>query len=147
MRDRTGKVHTSTVTVAVLEEPTSGQLTLNMADVDITACRGSGAGGQHRNKVSSAIQIKHRPTGLYVRCETERSQHQNREIALAVLRARLWEARQRETSQQANGIRRDQIGSGMRGDKRRTVALHRGEAVDHITGKRWRIADYIKGNW
>ena len=99
------------------------------------------------NKTDSAVQLTHRPTGLMVRVETERSQHQNRATALALLRARLWQAqRDREATARADD-RRAQVGSGMRGDKRRTVAVQRDSVVDHVTGRSWSVRDYLRGDW
>ena len=93
--DKRGRVHTSTITVAVLPEPTAAELRLAPGDVQRVTCRGSGAGGQHRNVTESCVVVTHRPTGLTVRCESERSQHQNEETALALLRARLHAAHPR----------------------------------------------------
>ena len=146
--DKRGRVHTSTVTIAVLEEPTEIQLPrLDPRDLDITTCRASGSGGQNLQKTDSAVQIRHVPSGLVVRCETERSQAYNKATALAILRARLHEqAMGRATAERADDRRR-QIGSGQRGDKRRTIAVQRDSVVDHTTGRSWRFADYERGKW
>ena len=140
-------MHTSTVTVAVLPEPTAAQVVLREDDLEFTACRGSGAGGQHRNVTASAVQLKHKPSGLMVRCETERSQHQNRETAMALLRARLWELEQGRLTGARAENRKQQVGSGMRGDKRRTIRAQDGQVTDHMTGRTWRYKDYVRGNW
>ncbi len=145
--EKRGRVQTSTVTVAVLPEPAEADFHVAEADVEWQATRGSGAGGQARNKVSSAVQLWHRPTGLMVRCESERSQHQNRRTAMALLRARLWQARQEASAQATAGTRRQQVGSGMRGDKRRTVRVQDGTVHDHVTGRRWRLKEYLRGEW
>lgn len=144
--ERSGRVHTSTVTVAVLREPTRSEVTINKRDVDRKTCRGSGAGGQHKNVTDSAVQLTHRPTGITVRVESERSQTQNTETAYSILRARLMEAKQQRASSARDGKRRKQVGSGMRGDKRRTIAIQRGQVVDHVTGKRVRVKDYLRGH-
>lgn len=145
--EKRGRVHTSTVTVAVLPEPTDVQIKLDERDLEYRTCRASGAGGQKVNKTDSAVQLTHKPTGLMVRVETERSQHQNRATALALLRARLWQAaRDREVAARASD-RRLQVGSGMRGDKRRTIAVQRGTVVDHVTGRSWPLRDFLRGNW
>lgn len=142
-----GEVHTSTVTVAVLKEPTADTLVLHDSDLEWIAKRGTGPGGQHRNKTESAIQLTHRPTGLVVRCQSERSQHRNRESALAVMRARLWD-RQRSASHAGRADdRRQQVGSGMRGDKRRTIRVKDGQVHDHVLGQRWRLDRYLDGEW
>lgn len=139
------RVQTSTVTVAVLPEPSDAQLHIREQDLEWSTCRGSGAGGQHRNKTESAVQLRHVPTGLSVRCESERSQTQNRRTALATLRARIWQAQQDAGSASRAQDRRQQVGSGMRGDKRRTIRSD--GVVDHVTGKRWSFKDYVRGNW
>lgn len=133
--------------MAVLSEPTDVQVRLDERDLDYRTCRASGAGGQKVNKTDSAVQLTHKPTGLMVRVETERSQHQNRATALALLRARLWQT-QRDAQVAARADdRRGQVGSGMRGDKRRTIAVQRGTVVDHVTGRSWSLRDYLRGAW
>ncbi len=145
--EASGRIHTSAATVAVLPEPTETQITLREEDLEFTACRGSGAGGQHRNVTDSAVQLTHRPSGMTVRCESERSQHQNRETARGLLRARLWELEQSLRAGARAQDRRQQVGSGMRGDKRRTIRAQDGQVVDHVTGRSWRFKDYIRGIW
>lgn len=135
------------MTVAVLPEPTEAQVQLREADIEWQACRGSGAGGQNRNKVNSAVQIWHRPSGIQVRCESERSQWQNRQSAMALLRARLWQAQLEGAASSTAAMRRDQVGSGQRGDKRRTIRTQDGQVVDHVTGRRWRLREYLSGAW
>lgn len=145
--ERKGRVHTSTVTVAVLDEPSETQMRIRQQDVEIKTCRGSGAGGQHRNKVDSAVQITYLPTGLQVRCETERSQHQNKASAMALLRAKLLEAQRTRERDARTDARRQQVGSGMRGDKRRTIRCQDDQVVDHVTGRRWKLREYLRGEW
>lgn len=133
------------MTVAVLQERPEVAFRLREDDLEWCAIRGSGAGGQNRNKVSSCVVLKHVPTGMTVRVETERSQHQNRRVATALLAGRLadLEANRRKATEDAS--RRGQVGSGMRGDKIRTIAVQRDEAVDHRTGRRMSALDYLKG--
>ena len=146
--DKRGRVHTSTVTVAVLEEPSEIEMPhLDPADLDISTCRASGSGGQHVQKTDSAVQIRHLPTGIVVRCETERSQSYNKATALSILRARLHERQLGDAHAQRADTRRRQIGSGQRGDKRRTIAVQRDSVVDHVTGRSWRFEDYVRGRW
>ena len=140
-------MHTSTVTVAVMPEPTELEMPLHDRDLEITACRGSGAGGQKRNKTSSVIQILHRPSGLRVRCESERSQAQNKKTALAILRSKLLAAAEGRVSAERSGDRRAQVGSGMRGDKRRTIRCQDGQVNDHVDGRAWRLKEYLRGEW
>jgi peptide chain release factor 1 len=146
--EKRGRVHTSTVTVAVLEEPSEIEMSpLDPAELVISTCRASGSGGQNVQKTDSAVQIRHIPTGIIVRCETERSQSYNKATALAVMRARLHERRLGESHAQRADDRRRQIGSGQRGDKRRTIAVQRDSVVDHVTGRAWRFEDYVRGKW
>lgn len=146
--EKHGRVHTSTVTVAVLEEPSEIELPrLDPRDLDISTCRASGNGGQNVQKTDSAVQIRHAPSGLIVRCETERSQAYNKATALAILRARLHDQLVRHAGAERADDRRRQIGSGQRGDKRRTIAVQRDSVVDHPTGRSWCFADYRRGKW
>lgn len=130
----------------MLDEPTQQELVLNQKDLDIATCRGSGNGGQHRNKTDSAVQIKHIPSGIMVRCEAERSQHQNKELALKTLRAKLWKLKEEQVFLTQSHIRNNQIGSGCRGDKRRTIQAQNNIVKDD-DGRVWRYQDYLKGKW
>lgn len=143
--EKRGRVHTSTVTVAVLAQPTERELVLRDEDLEYKTCRGSGAGGQHRNTTDSAVQLRHLPSGLYVRIESERSQLQNKNTALNVLRARLLDSQERDGHASRNSSRKGQIGVGARGDKRRTIALQRDSVVDHVTGKSTSAKLYLRG--
>jgi peptide chain release factor 1 len=145
--EKRGRVHTSTVTVAVLPEPTEAQVRLNERDLGWKTCRSSGAGGQNVNKTDSAVQLTHLPTGLMVRCETERSQLQNRATALSLLRARLWAAENERVVGDRAALRHAQVGSGQRGDKRRTIRVQDDQVNDHISGKHWSWRDYSRGIW
>ena len=145
--DKRGRVHTSTVTVAVLSEPTATQLTIAPGDLQWAFSRGSGAGGQNRNKTDSAVDLTHRPTGVVVHCESERSQQQNKANALAMLRARLWEARVEADHQARSAARREQLGSGERGDKRWTVRTQDDVVTHHASGEKFRLRDYLDGNY
>lgn len=145
--ERNGRVHTSTVTVAVLPEPTETEINIRESDLEWSACRGSGAGGQHRNVTDSAVLLRYKPSGLVVRCESERSQHRNKASALAVLRSRLFHTANQKRLNLIAENRKSQVGSGMRGDKRRTIRTQDGVVKDHVTGKKWRYADYLAGKW
>jgi peptide chain release factor 1 len=145
--DKRGRVQTSTVTVAVLEEPKEADLYINESDIEWQTCRGSGAGGQHRNVTNSAVQMKHLPTGISVRVENERSQHQNKEAAYRVLRARIHAQRQQASAEARDSVRRLAVGSGERGDKVRTIREQDDRVTDHRSNRQIRYKDYIRGNW
>jgi peptide chain release factor 1 len=143
--EKRGRVHTSTITVAVLREPEEAELVLNCTDLDIKTARGSGPGGQARNKTESCVIVTFKPTKLVVRVDTERSQLQNKRLALGLLRTKLLEQQQAAQIGQENAIRRSHVGSGMRGCKRRTVAMQRDQVVDHELGVRTTYTKYFKG--
>ena len=145
--DKRGRIHSSTITVAVMSEQDSAAVELLERDLRIQSCRGSGAGGQHRNQTASAVQITHVPTGIMVRCEAERSQHYNKQAAIEMLRYRLLTLKREKAEQDHAADRRLKIGSGQRADKRRTIRVQDGSVVDHITGKSWSWRDYQRGNW
>jgi peptide chain release factor 1 len=144
--EKRGRVQTSTVTVAVLQEAVGVQVRFDPRDVEIKTCRGSGAGGQHRNKTETAIQATHLPSGLSVRCEGERSQRQNKDEALRLLQARLQEQARVVAFNGRAQDRKDQVGSGQRGDKVRTIAVQRDQVVHHETGKSTTYQRYRKGH-
>ncbi len=145
--ERRGRVHSSTITVAVLDEEAEAELVIPEDDLEWTTCRSPGKGGQHVNKTDSAVQLTHLPTGLQVRSHDGRSQHQNRLDALRKLHEHLARARREQATAARAAARRDQVGSGMRGDKRRTVREQDGTVVDHETGRTWRFRDYVRGAW
>lgn len=143
--DKRGRVQTSTVTVAVLEEVPEAKVALGAGEVQVRYTRGSGPGGQARNKTESCVVATHLPTGITVRVDTERSQKQNLAFARALLRSRLAQRQSGALASERNAARRGQIGSGMRGDKRRTVRCQDGLVVDHVLGRRLRLDAYEKG--
>jgi peptide chain release factor 1 len=129
-----GRVHTSTVTVAVLPEAEEVDVELKQEDLRIEVCRAGGAGGQHVNRTESAVQIFHLPTGLYVRCEDGRSQIKNKEMALQILRSKLYEQKLREQQEAYSTHRRSLIGSGDRSEKIRTYNFPQSRVTDHRIG-------------
>lgn len=143
--EKRGRTQTSTVTVAVLEEPEESEVEISKSDLEEKFVRGSGAGGQHRNKTDTAVQLKHKPSGILVRVDGGRSQYNNRMTAIAVLRAKLKAKKDDAGDASVDRRRKDQVGSGMRGDKRRTIAVQRDDVVDHVTGKSISFKDYQRG--
>ncbi len=129
-----GRIHTSTVTVAVLPEADEVELEINPADLKIDVFRSSGAGGQHINKTESAVRITHLPTGVVVECQDERSQHKNKDKAMKVLRARLFEAMQQEQTDKIASERKMQVGTGDRSERIRTYNYPQGRMTDHRIG-------------
>lgn len=127
--------------------PSKVELRLNPKDLECKTCRGSGAGGQHKNVTDSAVQLTHLPTGVQVRVESERSQHLNRDRAEELLRARLLASKQSQAGKDRSAQRRSQLGSGMRGDKRRTIRVRDGVVTDHVIGKQWNLKSYLRGDW
>ena len=129
-----GRIHTSTVTVAVLPEADEVELEINPADLKIDTFRSSGAGGQHINKTSSAIRVTHIPTGTVVECQDERSQFKNKDKALRVLRARLFDEEQRKHDEAIASDRKSQVGTGDRSERIRTYNYPQGRVTDHRIG-------------
>ena len=144
--EKRGRVHTSTVTVTVLEEPKEHEVRIDPRDLEEQFVRGSGKGGQHKNKVATCVMLKNKPSGIQVRVDGGRSQDLNRQTALGLLRARLKEAGDVRTTRARNAQRRSQHGSGMRGDKVRTIAIQRDTVTDHRTGKTMRAKKYLRGH-
>ena len=129
-----GRIHTSTATVAVLPEVDEVDFELNPADIEMQVFRSSGAGGQHINKTSSAVRLIHKPTGTVVECQQERSQFQNRNRAMQILRSRLYEEKVREQEEAVTAERRSQVGTGMRNERIRTYNFPQGRLTDHRIG-------------
>jgi peptide chain release factor 1 len=129
-----GRIHTSTITVAVLPEAEEIDVDMNPNDLRIEVCRSGGAGGQHVNTTDSAVQIFHLPTGLYVRCEHGRSQTKNKEMALQIMRSRLYEKKMQEQQAAYSENRRSLIGSGDRSEKIRTYNFPQSRCTDHRIG-------------
>ena len=129
-----GRVHTSTATVAVLPEMDEVDVQINPADIEMQVYRASGAGGQHVNKTSSAVRLIHKPSGIVVACQEERSQLQNREKCMRMLASKLYEIEQERLSSEVTGMRRSQVGTGMRNERIRTYNFPQGRVTDHRIG-------------
>ena len=129
-----GRVHTSTATVAVLPEMEEVDVQINPADIEMQVYRASGAGGQHVNKTSSAVRLIHKPTGIVVACQEERSQLQNREKCMRMLASKLYEIEQTRIQSENDGLRRSQVGTGMRNERIRTYNFPQGRVTDHRIG-------------
>lgn len=143
--ERHGRIHTSTATIAVLPEIPENEVTIKPEDVEWDFYRSGGAGGQNVNKVSSAVRLRHKPTGVVVQCQTERDQYQNRQVALGMLRAKLWERQLMEREQSMND-QRSIIGRGMRSEKIRTYNFPQNRVTDHRINKSWHnLEDIIEG--
>ena len=129
-----GRVHTSTATVAVLPEMEEVDVQINPGDIEMQVYRASGAGGQHVNKTSSAVRLIHKPTGIVVACQEERSQLQNREKCMRMLASKLYEQEQERLDSAITGLRRSQVGTGMRNERIRTYNFPQGRVTDHRIG-------------
>ena len=142
-----GRIHTSTATVAVLPEVRESEVYINPADISFESFRSGGAGGQNVNKVSTAVRLVHKPTGIVVTCQTERSQLQNRENAMNLLRARIWEVQRREKFAEVDNARSLMVGAGDRSEKIRTYNFPKNRIKDHRIGKSWHnLEQILEGN-
>ena len=132
--ESSGRIHTSTATVAVLCEAEEVEVELNPADIVVETCKSSGAGGQHINKTESAVRVIHKPSGIVIECQEERSQHKNRDKALRLLRSKLYDIEQQKQADQIAGERRGQVGTGDRSERIRTYNFPQGRISDHRIG-------------
>lgn len=145
--EASGRIHTSTATVAVLPEVEDVRIQLNPSDIRMEVYRASGAGGQHVNKTSSAVRLIHEPTGIVAECQTERSQLQNREYAMRLLKSRIYEKEKQEQDAKLANERKSQVGSGDRSEKIRTYNYPQGRITDHRIGMSiFQMEDFLNGN-
>jgi len=145
--ESSGRIHTSTATVAVLPVVEDVEVELNPADIRMEVFRASGAGGQHVNKTSSAVRLIHEPTGIVAECQTERSQVQNREYAMRLLKSRIYEIEKQKQDEELANERKSQVGAGDRSEKIRTYNYPQGRITDHRIGLSiYQMEDFLNGN-
>jgi len=145
--EASGRIHTSTATVAVLPVVEDVEIDINPADIKMEVFRSSGAGGQHINKTSSAVRLIHEPTGIVVECQTERSQFQNKDNAMKMLKTKLYDMEKQKQDSEITNARRSQVGSGDRSEKIRTYNYPQGRITDHRIGfSIYQMEDFLNGN-
>ena len=145
--ESSGRIHTSTATVAVLPVVEDVEIEINPADIKMEVFRASGAGGQHINKTSSAVRLIHEPTGIVVECQTERSQFQNKDNAMKMLRTKLYEIEKEKQDSEIANSRKMQVGSGDRSEKIRTYNYPQGRITDHRIGMSvYQMENFLNGD-
>ena len=145
--ESSGRIHTSTATVAVLPVVEDVEIEINPSDIKMEVFRSSGAGGQHINKTSSAVRLIHEPTGIVVECQTERSQFQNRDNAMKMLRTKLYEIEKEKQDSEVANARKTQVGSGDRSEKIRTYNYPQGRITDHRIGMSiYQMENFLNGD-
>lgn len=143
--EKHGRIHTSTATIAILPEVKATQVEINPHDLEWQFFRASTQGGQNVQKVSSAVRLRHKPSGLVVTCQTQRSQEQNRASAMAMLRSKLFQRQQSNQEAKISQIRQDAVGRGMRAEKIRTYNYPQNRVTDHRIKKKFRLEDILDG--
>ncbi len=145
--ESSGRIHTSTATVAVLPVVEDVEIEINPSDIKMEVFRASGAGGQHINKTSSAVRLIHEPTGIVVECQTERSQFQNKDNAMKMLRTKLYEIEKEKQDSEIANSRKVQVGSGDRSEKIRTYNYPQGRITDHRIGMSiYQMENFLNGD-
>jgi len=144
--EKSGRVHTSTATVAIMTKVSTVEVNINPSDIKYETFRSSGPGGQNVNKVETAVRLIHAPSGVVVECQIERSQARNKERAIEMLRAKLYETKQREQQEKMGDQRREQIGTADRSEKIRTYNVPQNRLTDHRINKSWHnLSDIMEG--
>ena len=147
MTESQGRIQTSTVTVAVLPEAEEVEIEINPADLIFESCKSSGSGGQHINKTESAVRLTHKPSGIVVECQEERSQFKNKDKALKMLRSKLFDIKQREQDERIASDRKSQVGTGDRSERIRTYNYPQGRISDHRIGLTlYTLEDFLNGD-
>ena len=142
-----GRIHTSTATVAVMPEVEDVEITIEPTDIEVLTTRSGGAGGQNVNKVETAVRLFHKPSGIQIHCTQQRSQHQNRELAMQMLKTKLYDAELQKQAQEVTDLRRSQVGTGSRSERIRTYNYPQDRLTDHRIGQNFALSPVVTGRF
>jgi len=141
-----GRIHTSTATVAVMPEIEDVEININPNDIEVMTIRSGGAGGQNVNKVETAVRLFHKPSGIQIHCTQQRSQHQNRELAMQLLKTKLYDIELQKQMQEVTDLRRSQVGTGDRSERIRTYNYPQDRVTDHRIGQNFALSPIVEGD-